>query len=182
MPTRSPRKNIRSSSGSIKSLLFLLMTNNFLHSDDSDMTGGNHKMFENTVVTGMEYPTPKKPKLAEDNLSMLSFPASNHSEEYMDYLGMINRYTKDDNMYPSVDASKVPKIEPDMDLKPTSISITPSSVSSPAPAPPATDLKLERPPKADIQNKANKTCSVCQVKICNDFSPVCHVHVCLGNF
>jgi len=130
-----------------------------LFSDDSDMTGGNHKMFENNVVAGMEYPTPKKPKLAEDNLSMLSFPTSNHSEEYMDYLGMINRYMKDDNMYNSVDAPKVPKIEPDMDLKPTSI--TPSSVPSPAPA--TIDLKLERPPKADIQNKANKTCSVCQV-------------------
>ena len=38
----------------------------------------------------MEYisPNTKKQKVAEDNLSILSFPASNHSEDYMDYLGM----------------------------------------------------------------------------------------------
>ena len=31
---------------------------------------------------------------------------------------------------------------------------------------PATvDLRRERPPKEDIQNKLNKSCSVCQVKI-----------------
>ena len=56
------------------------------------MTGGNHKMFsDNNVVTGMEYisPNTKKKKVAEDNLSILSFPASNHSEDYMDYLGMV---------------------------------------------------------------------------------------------
>jgi len=112
-----------------------------LFSDDSDMTGGNHKMFENTMVTGMDFSgqISKKPKLTEDNLSVLSFPTSNHSEDYMDYL----------------DAPKVPKIEPELTMKPT----------SPPPAPPVStvDLKLERPPKADIQNKANKTCSVCEV-------------------
>ena len=31
---------------------------------------------------------------------------------------------------------------------------------------PELDLKSVRPPKADIQNKANKTCSVCEVKSC----------------
>ena len=29
--------------------------------------------------------------------------------------------------------------------------------------PPSVDLKKERPPKEDIQNKLNKSCSVCQV-------------------
>jgi len=92
-----------------------------LFSDDSDVTGGNHKMFsDNKVVTGMEYisPNTKKQKVAEDNLSILSFPASNHSEDYMDYL----------------DAPKIPKIEPDL--------------SSTAPVA-SLDLKLERPPKAN---------------------------------
>eukprot|EP00092_Neocalanus_flemingeri_P026546 GFUD01028770.1.p1 GENE.GFUD01028770.1~~GFUD01028770.1.p1 ORF type:complete len:933 (-),score=290.62 GFUD01028770.1:23-2821(-) len=71
----------------------------------------------------------------EDNLSVLSFPASNPSEDYMDYL----------------DGPKVPKSEPDPDL------------TSPS-QPEGLDLKVERPPKADIQNKSNNTCSVCQVK------------------
>jgi len=101
-----------------------------LFSDDSDMTGGNHKMFSDSVVTGVEYVTPRKQKAAEDNLSILSFPVSNHSEDYMDYL----------------DAPKIPKTEPEV-----------------APVVATLDLKLERPPKADIQNKANKTCSVCEV-------------------
>lgn len=117
-----------------------------LFSDDSDVTGGSHKMFESTMVSGMEYPAAKKPKLAEDNLSMLSFPTSNHSGDYMDYL----------------DAPIVPKVEPDMDPKPATI--TPPSVQVAAAATVGSvDLKLERPPKADIQNKANKTCSVCEV-------------------
>ena len=96
------------------------------------MTSGNHKMFSDSVVTGMEYvsPSTRKQKANEDNLSILSFPVSNHSEDYMDYL----------------DAPKVPKTEPEL----------PPVVAS-------LDLKLERPPKADIQNKANKTCSVCEV-------------------
>ena len=35
------------------------------------------------------------------------------------------------------------------------------------------DLRAVRPPKADIQNKENKTCSVCQVSSPHDIS---HFH------
>ena len=35
---------------------------------------------------------------------------------------------------------------------------------------PAVDLRAVRPPKADIQNKENKTCSVCQVGAPTDMS------------
>lgn len=38
---------------------------------------------------------------------------------------------------------------------------------------PAVDLRAVRPPKADIQNKENKTCSVCQVSSPHDIS---HFH------
>ena len=31
--------------------------------------------------------------------------------------------------------------------------------------PPVIDLRAVRPPKADIQNKENKTCSVCEVTV-----------------
>jgi len=104
-----------------------------LFSDDSDMTGGPLKMFSEDVLTqAVHRASPKKMRVTEDNLSILSFPASNHSDDYMDYL----------------DGPKVPKSEP-------------TPVSPPPPV--GLDLKVERPPKADIQNKANKTCSVCQV-------------------
>jgi len=103
-----------------------------LFSDDSDMTGAPLKMFTEDLAH-----SPRKMKVMDDNLSVLSYPASNHSEEYMDYL----------------DGPKVvPKSEPDCDQ------------ATPTPLPSGgVDLKIERPPKADIQNKANKTCSVCQV-------------------
>ena len=39
------------------------------------MTVGNHKMFSDSVVTGMEYVRTRKQKANED------------SEDYMDYLG-----------------------------------------------------------------------------------------------
>ena len=61
----------------------------FVFSDDSDMTGGPLKMFSEDVLTQAGHrASPKKMRVMEDNLSILSFPASNHSDDYMDYLGM----------------------------------------------------------------------------------------------
>ena len=54
-----------------------------LFSDDSDMTGAPLKMFTEDLAH-----SPRKMKVMDDNLSVLSYPASNHSEEYMDYLGL----------------------------------------------------------------------------------------------
>jgi len=107
-----------------------------LFSDDSDMTGSiPNKMFTEDVMSQMrQMISPNKIKAMEETISTLGYPATNNSEEYMGYL----------------DSPKVPKLEPEPE--------------PPVPAPLAgIDLKVERPPKADIQNKANKTCSVCQV-------------------
>ena len=83
-----------------------------------------------------------KPKSAKISKRVPSFASSDRSEADME-----NDIRGDEGSFKSERESPLPVVMPPVEVTlPTNI-----------------DLKKERPPKEDIQNKLNKYCSVCQV-------------------
>ena len=105
----------------------------FSFSDDKDATSEIPQMFAETGLA--------KPKSAKISKRVPSFASSGPSEADME-----TDIRGDEGSFKSERESPLPVVPPVEVTLPTNI-----------------DLKKERPPKEDIQNKLNKYCSVCQV-------------------
>ena len=119
------------------------LINNSSFSDDKDATSEIPQMFAETGLT--------KPKSSKISKRVPSFASSGPSEADME-----TTIREDEGSFKSERESPLPVVTPIEVTLPTNI-----------------DLKKERPPKEDIQNKLNKYCSVCQV--CDTYNTICDV-------